>query len=1242
MTNDAELRLLIKEHLESIKNPQGVYDLFKKLNYPKKEIFDPSYIRKLSDFELAKEEKEKIKKIYTIMSVDKLNVFLVEAKSLTRPFVRYISKIFSDMYIQFLLFITVDYSEIHVIFPDYEKKEVGKHKLKTTTLNLKRDELYYTDIEIISNIYLADEKSTWRDIWRIWKDAFNVEKVTKKFFEDYQEIFLKVRKDLKKQKVETKTAHEFTLQLLNRIMFIYFISKKGWLNDDKKFMKSYWGSYKALTKFGKDEFYLQWLHPLFFEAFNNKFRSHPELPESVNKCLTNCPYLNGGLFTKKKELDDLKINISDNLFKSIFDFFEKFNFTIKEDSVLDVEVSVDPQMIGYVYESLANVAQDVYEQEEDLRGDWGIFYTPKVEVDFMCRRSLVEYLANNTDIPKKELYEFVFDEDKEKIEKVFEKGKYWRKIEEVMDNLSVVDPACGSGAFLVGMLNVLVELYRIMFKHTKRDLTDFEMKYRIIQRSLYGVDVMPWAIHAAELRLWLQLIVETAFKDDELRKHPLLPNLNMNLRIGDSLVQEIGGISFNVRTNNLKSFLKKKLEELKNEKRKYFENSPSAKYKTPEEFKAEEVNLFEEIINERIECLKTDNTVLANSEKKKERQTGLFGAQVNVDAENIKKEKQELVKIERQIEANEEEICKLEKVKELLHDPETKPFVWDIDFAEIFADKNGFDVVIGNPPYVRQEKISPPNILKEEINLDDRKAYKDRLIASVKNQFGCIDSIDKKSDYYMYFYFHGLSLLNEKGTFCFITSNSWLDVGYGKELQEFLLKYAPIIAIYDNPKRSFAHADVNTIIALFGAPLIHEHKVAGFRVENNNGWSMLGHIAKFVMFQRPFEEVISSKNLIPIENIDVKIKGKSITELVDNVVKTTDYRVFPITQEDLMEDGWEYPEEYKNGRFKEGCYEGNKWGGKYLRAPDILFTFLQKGKKLQKIKTIAAVRFGIKTGANDFFYLNQQQIDEWKIEKQFLKSTITSAKESKSICINPDELPNKLFYCNLNKVDLVGTKALKYIEWGENADVPIKFGADKGKIIKGYNNIDSVKGRNPWYSIGNKQPADAIILRRIGERMPFFESNGILEDCNLFGINIKKLDETKEVIFAILNSTLTRFHLELMTRQLTGGQAVADTNVYVVENTLIIKPSLVNNKKLLSSYTKLRKREAYSVFMECGFDSSKPIREQEPKPLPERAELDKVIFDELGLTKEERKEMYWAVCELVKQRLDKAKSLKED
>ncbi len=909
MRDNLQLKRKIQEHISKLKSAEDIFSLFELLNYPKKTLFNASAKRKKENFDFKKEDSQRINEIYALLSFDeKLPVFLIEAKTLTPSFIRSVTATFDKQYLHFLLIFSVDYSEVIFVFPKRERIKAGKHKLKLTKLVINKEEIidkkeYYTVIETLSNIYF-EEGDTWRDVWRKWNKAFSVERVTNAFFEDYKRIFFTLRNELAKQGIPRKEAHEFTLQFLNRIMFIYFISKKKWL-EYPKFIEWLWTSYKKLNKYDSDEFYEKWLKQVFFKAFNNRSNEISGLPKEVKKVIYKAPYLNGGLF-KENKLDDLKIKISDRLFQKVFDFFEKYNFTIKEDLPLDQEVAVDPQMIGYVYESLANVADEIYD-----KNDLGIFYTPRVEVYFMARRSLVEYLSKHLEeVPKDKIYHLVFDlpEEKEKIENWFEKQKLWYKVEEVLDNLSAVDPACGSGAFLVGLLNVLAELYRMVYKHIKRDLTDFELKNKIVQYSLYGVDVMPWAIQAAELRLWLQLIVETAFKKDELRKHPLLPNLNLNLRIGDSLVQEIGGISFNIRSNNLKPYLKKKLENLKYEKRKYFINDPTAKFKTPEDVRTEEMRLFEEIIDERIESLETDIDVLRNDAKIRGKQTGLFGAEINIKADAIKKEKRELEKTEKQIESNKGEIEKLKKIKGFLKDPEKKPFVWDIDFAEVFADKGGFDIVIGNPPYVRQEMISPPNKLKAEVSLEDRREYKDKLIKSVKNIFPVVDKIDKKSDYYIYFYFHGLGLLNKKGTLCLITSNSWLDVGYGRNLQEFLLKYVPITAIYDNPKRSFEHADVNTIITLFGAPKFEEEKrIEGLKVSGkSNNWPMLNHTTKFVMFKKPFKKVINTKNLIDIDNIKVKVENVDLTELVKNVVKTDDYRIFPILQEDLLEDGWEY------------------------------------------------------------------------------------------------------------------------------------------------------------------------------------------------------------------------------------------------------------------------------------------------------------------------------------------------
>ncbi len=1232
--SNVTLREDVKKHIEKITSPDQIYTLFKLLNYPKGVFFDSSFKRKKDSFDFKKEDKERIKQIYPVLSFgeklkkgDKLPVFLIESSTLTPSFIRSITRKFSEMYLRFLLIVTVDYEEIVVVFPDYEKLEAGKHKLKITKLIINKKEIYYTDVETLSNICFEGNEDSWRVVWKKWKKAFSVERVTKNFFDDYKNMFFNLRKKLDKQGVSKKESHEFTLQFLNRIMFIYFISKKKWLGKPK-FMEWFWKSYlieKNKGNIEKDTFYEKWLKQVFFKAFNNRNDEITDLPEDVKKVFSGFPFLNGGLFTKNG-IDEITLKINDALFKEIFEFFEKYNFTIKEDMPLESSVAVDPQMIGYVYESLANVAEEIYD-----RTDMGIFYTQRIEVHFMCGRSLVEYLSKQmTDIPKEKFYHLIFDlpEEKEKIEKYFEKEGLWERLEENLDNLSIVDPACGSGAFLVGMLNILADIYNMIYKHRRASLTDFELKTRITGRSIYGVDVMPWAIHAAELRLWLQLIVETEFKKEELRRHPLLPNLNMNLRIGDSLVQEVGGINLHLRDSNISDKLKKKLSILKNEKEKFSNNNPTAKFKTPSGLREEEIRIFEEIIDERIHNIEKDKKELEGkiSKLQKTKQKNLLG---EISEEKQKKIIDEREKKEKILERLITDFDELNKIKESLENPEKKPFVWDIDFAEVFGDKNGFDIVIGNPPYVRQEKISPPNKLKAEVTLADRREYKDKLIKSVNAHLPVVKKINKQSDYYVYFYFHGLSLLNEKGTFCFITSNSWLDVGYGKELQEFLLKYVPVIAIYDNPKRSFAHADINTIIALFGAPQFGDNKEWWKRF--NGEWSALHEIAKFVMFKKPFEEVLSSQNLIDIENVTVETRGDEITDLLENVVKTNDYRIFPMIQEDLLEDGWEYPENHdskKNGKFKKGGYAGNKWGGKYLRAPDIFYTILEKGNdKLVELGKIAKVTRGFTTGANEFFYLDEEAQKKWKIEEEFLMPLIKSPRECKKIVVEPNQLKYMVFICDKNKQELEGTNALKYINWGENQEIEIKGGGDKGKKVKGYNNLETLKNRNLWYSLSCNL-GNAFWIKETNDRLGcFITKKDMICDCRLYYVKLSP------AIQNFSNSTIMALFSEVLSRSGLGAGAKS-LMVYEVNKFLVMKVKKLNNNFLLKN------RKLRSIFDECGVDPEKPIREQKPKPLSDRAKLDNIIFDELNLTEKERDEVYFAVCEMVKSRLSKARSLK--
>ena len=201
-------------------------------------------------------------------------------------------------------------------------------------------------------------------------EAFNVEKVTKDFFDTYCKVAFKpLCKYLEAASEDETWSHDYALQFLNRVMFLYFVQRKRWLGDDTEFLALLWKTYNGSGR-AANTFVSEWLNVLFFEAFNKQFEpsKHKYLGDRICSALATAPFLNGGLF-KPNELDKArKIPIPDDRFKPIFGFLESYNFTIAEDTPLDQEVAVDPEMIGKVYESLVNVSDDI-----DKRGDAGIF-----------------------------------------------------------------------------------------------------------------------------------------------------------------------------------------------------------------------------------------------------------------------------------------------------------------------------------------------------------------------------------------------------------------------------------------------------------------------------------------------------------------------------------------------------------------------------------------------------------------------------------------------------------------------------------------------------------------------------------------------------------------------------------------------------------------------------------------------------------------------------------------------------
>jgi len=1218
----------VKDILSDFTGLNRARDLFAELNYdlardslPRRKwnnrmaaealVEDPQVIATHNDFRI----------IYNRLASDKLGITQQRAV---------VNRLLCEHPYALFLFSTEDQKHWHFVNvklaseeeDDERNKQHKKRRLFRRFTIREHESRLRTAIERLSKLNLESLQAEHEnnipplEIQSRHDEAFNVQDVTEEFYKKYEERFNTIMLELKSRDGNGQWAHDYALQLLNRTMFLYFVQRKGWLGKDSEFFEKFWNAYEKANQ-KKDTFFPKWLTLLFFEVFNKPAHQRQivrraYLPDAIRSDLSGAPYLNGGLF-KENKLDRFqsKVGVTDHQFSRIFDLFQSYNFTITENSPLDQEVAVDPEMIGKVYETLVNVSEAPAEQKAA-----GIVYTPRTEIDLMCRLSLVDNLANHLGAEHKNLfYRAIFSldqEDREQVDKDLADSGLWPDVEKRLNEITVLDSACGSGSFLVGMLYILNDVLERAERQRGVETSSFERKKRIIGQSLYGVEVMDWACHVAELRLWLSLIVDAQFGKNEpvFNGEPLLPNFRFNIRCGDSLVQEVGGLDMAHRRGviELSPKIKPKLNELKREKKKFYNNEQDRKFKSASALESHEVRIFRELLQDRIDtCNKKAKFLMQEQAKDKGgQQRSLITGELEGPAKQLtlahQRRETEIVAIKAEAES-------MELVHDTVRDSSSVPFVWDIAFAEIFSgDKHGFDIVIGNPPYVRQEKIANPQLAQEEVTTKNKKEYKAKLIRSVYEEYprffgykaatdAAAHRIAARSDLCIYFYFHGLSLLNDKGSFCFITSNSWLDVDYGKDLQEFLLRRCHLKLILDNKvRRVFKDADVNTVIVLFGPP--EDLKVV-------DDFS-LDKTAKFVMFYVPFEEVLHP------------VVFEEIEEFTEKTTKP-EYRVFPIKQANLLTDRCEpsksTEKKPRGPLIKTAKYIANRWGGQYLRAPDIYWTVLEKGKdKLVRLGDIAEVRFGIKTGANEFFYLDDEKIREWGIEKEFLQPVLKSAKDSEKLLLCADQMKTQLFICHKGRTELKTTRALNYIQHGEQLS---------------FNKTRSVSGRKNWYDVGAKEPADAIILRRIGERCPIFEANGVVEDCCLFGITRCNKAIALHPFMATLNSTWTRLHIEINTRQLTGAQAVSDTNVYVVKDAKILNVSLLSNELLAAlseMYLVLRERPSISIFKEVSME--------------DRQILDSIVFDQFSLTKGEREAVYEAVIDLVESRLKKADSLR--
>ena len=356
---------------------------------------------------------------------------------------------------------------------------------------VERDLPQRTAVERVATIFWKH-----RDIGIIstaLNEAFDVEPVTKDFFAEYKRIFDNAMGTVTGfGDGDDEDKRVFVQTLFNRLMFVYFLSRKGWLRfgNNADYLNALWQDYgKGL---GDGNFYRDRLRPLFFSGLNNP--NSRDLTEGLRTVIGDVPFLNGGLF-EETELDKRDgITVSNEAIRQVLTgLFDRFNFTVMESTPFDIEVAVDPEMLGKVFEELVTG-----------RHDSGAYYTPRPVVSFMCREALKGYLeGQDTGLDAETVARFVDHHDTDGIGVA-----QARRLAEALAEVTVVDPACGSGAYLLGMMQELIELQVRLFNVTQDAKSLYDLKLEIIQRNLYGVDIDSFAVNIAMLRMWLSLAID--------------------------------------------------------------------------------------------------------------------------------------------------------------------------------------------------------------------------------------------------------------------------------------------------------------------------------------------------------------------------------------------------------------------------------------------------------------------------------------------------------------------------------------------------------------------------------------------------------------------------------------------------------------------------------------------------------------------------------------------------------------
>ena len=784
------------------------------------------------------------------------------------------------------LIIFTDNNESYaIVIPD--AIETSDTKLRILSLSEK---LYRTDREALESLRFVKDNKKFRELYD--QQFLPYERVRKEFFEAYRDLYKETVEVI--NPVMEAYSNSYAQRFLGRLMFLYFLQRKGWLKGKKSFVDSI-----------KDYSDLNWV---FYVGLSSE--GNPGLP-----------YLDGTLFEREEYLSaEREKEISDKMdeiFKKARELFNQYNFTVDELTSKEVEVSLDPAMIGTIFENML---------PENERGSKGTFYTPPEEISFICRRALASYLKIPEFVEKIGEKESLKDGISTLIKKLNDE-KSEKEVRELRDkilSITVLDPAVGSGGFLLGMMQEMIDLLRQADESVNWHPDIEQYKSRILQ-NLFGFDIEDEAIEIARLRIWLSMIV------DKKEAEPL-QSLDLNIvKISDSLIKS-GGVQ-----SKLGDELESTWDDMRNIREKFATAKKS-----------------EARIKLRNELQKIQSDI-----KKK---TGVTGG-----------------------------------------------------IIESWVPKR-VDIVVMNPPYVRQESIPA----------ESKKYYTSNY------------KIDKKSDLYCYFVMRALQLINQDGIVSVISSDKWLETGYGESLQKMLS--SRLIGIYGQRERVF-EADINSIIFVYSNQTDSSKTMDFIYLEDYLSLAVRNHVQFKRQDLNPGKWFYLRAPKMFMEKIYPKLTRK-LGDFVD--IK----RGFTTGANDFfyMKDvSAQYESDYlSNSKKFEECGVKAK-NEKELRDQGLIY-----------IENEGGVRFVVDKKDVTFVMRSPKGVNKRLIDK--LETLVLYTK-------TPGQI----------------TKT--YIEWGEKAPVKITKGRKKGEETHGYHNLETSKARDPWYSISREiKPTYVLLVRFVLNR----------------------------------------------------------------------------------------------------------------------------------------------------------------